>query len=147
MPSNRVFFHHIQQLHAAKPRRRKQKLQNLQQQHGLAVYHTIRRVFWPESSYWYRLGTALGHAARKSIFDCPWIGYPWVVVRFIHVSVLGTASNEKRSEGEDETDEREDVQYEEHQVVAWKKCSRLTPLGPRKYDSCNSWSNRFRDGH
>ena len=62
----------------------------------------------------------LGHARRKFIFHCPWIGYllPWVC--FIHVSVLRAASNKKRSEGEDETGEREDVQYEEHQVVACK---------------------------
>jgi len=44
--------------------------------------------------------------------------------------VLRAASNKKRSEGEDETGECEDVQYEEHQVVAWKKRSCLTPLGP-----------------
>lgn len=56
---------------------------------------------------------------RKKIYiSLPLDRIPWV--GFIHVSALRTASNKKRSEGEDETGEREDVQYEEHQVVACK---------------------------
>lgn len=53
-------------------------------------------------------------------------------VRFIHVSVLRAASNIKRSEGEDETDEREDVQYEEHQVVACKIQIRMFNRGAQQ---------------
>lgn len=49
------------------------------------------------------------------------IGYHGGTLVFVRVLVLRVASDKKGPEGEHEAGDREHVQHEEHQVVAWKK--------------------------